>query len=248
MVERYRYTTPAGHETVLQLDEADAAARGLTEADLFTEGPRTTRARSARYELTPAYGAIAALERGVRSVCLAIIGDSTGTDTDEWFGIMGQLVGRDWPGYATWHRPWNDTTQEYDPPEVLRAGTANGSTERRAALGTAGAMSYSGTAGAGDHDVRARLLPDDGWAPGGAASVRVILSRYNAAGSSRGWLFYLDEAGKLCWTWSAAGSADTGTVKSTAAVPFAAGTPGCVRVVFDVDNGAAGSTDRKSVV
>lgn len=38
-LKKYRYTTEAGHETVLKLNEADAELRGLTDDDLAETAP-----------------------------------------------------------------------------------------------------------------------------------------------------------------------------------------------------------------
>ncbi len=186
-------------------------------------------------------GVKAALTRGVASTCVQILGDSTGTDTNEWFGVMGQRLGDDFPEYTVRWRQWNTTSQEYDLPSDLQTGTGNGGGERYVLLAS-GAMNYTGTAAAADHEVRAKVMPTAGWAPGGGAALRTIVSRYNASGSNRAFHFAINESGNLTWTWSANGTSDVATVVSTAAVPFANGTAGWVRVTFDVDNGASGNT------
>jgi hypothetical protein len=38
-LKKYRFTTDAGHETVLKLNEADAELRGLTDDDLVDQAP-----------------------------------------------------------------------------------------------------------------------------------------------------------------------------------------------------------------
>lgn len=197
-------------------------------------------------------GVVSTLRRGTRSTCAQIIGDSTGTDPDEWFGVMIRNLAALFPAYTLLWRQWNDTTQEYDLPTGLRintasptapfqVGTANGGTERLATL-TSGGMNWaSWPTNTGDHDIRAKIAPSTSWAPGGAAATRTILSHYNASGSNRGWVLWLNASGFLNWTWSAAGTADTATATSTLAVPFTGTNPGWVRVVHDLDNGATGS-------
>jgi hypothetical protein len=145
--------------------------------------------------------------------------------------------------YSLVWRAWNVTDERFDAPEVLQNGTGNGGGERRTNLGATGAMKFVNTSqGTGDTEVSVKLLPADGWAPGGAASIRTIASRWNTSAGTKGWIFYLDETGHLCWKWSADGSAELGPVMSTAAVPFEDATAGSVRVLFDVNNGAAGNT------
>lgn len=38
-LKKYRFTTDAGHETTLKLNEADAELRGLSDADLVDAAP-----------------------------------------------------------------------------------------------------------------------------------------------------------------------------------------------------------------
>lgn len=38
-LKKYRFTTEAGHETVLKLNDADAELRGLTDGDLVDSAP-----------------------------------------------------------------------------------------------------------------------------------------------------------------------------------------------------------------
>jgi hypothetical protein len=40
-LQKYRYTTEAGHETILKLSSADAELRGLNDEDLVDPGPAT---------------------------------------------------------------------------------------------------------------------------------------------------------------------------------------------------------------
>lgn len=196
-------------------------------------------------------GVVAALRRAVRSTCVALIGDSTGDDvitgsggTDhEWFRVLADAMAARYPGWTVAIRHWNPTStvMAYGPLEVLTTGTLNGGGERYASM-EGGTLSYPGSGTAADMEVYAKVRPTDGWAPGGAAALRTIVSRYHASGSNRGWYFALDQDGKLNFTWSSTGSADAFATLSTVAVPFTGATDGWVRATLDVDNGSSGNT------
>lgn len=194
-------------------------------------------------------GVKAALARKIRSTTIQLIGDSTGDSLDqvtglpnnEWFTVLGAAIGAANPYWSVWHRRWNTATEVYDLPTVIQAGTGNGGGDRYA-LFNGGTLQFTSTFGpTADHYVTAKILPNS-WAPGGASAQRTIVCRYSStSGSNRGWYMALDETGHLVWVWSATGAADVATVTSTAVVPFANGTPGWVKVEFDVDNGASGN-------
>jgi hypothetical protein len=82
-------------------------------------------------------------------------------------------------------------------------------------------------------------MPTTGWAPGGTTQ-RAILANYDTVTSARSFAFHVRNDGKLDFIYSTDGLAGV-TKLSSAAVAFTDGTAGWVRVVHDVDNGAAGN-------
>lgn len=195
-----------------------------------------------------AAGVLAKLNRGAQSpsVCLQIIGDSTGTDLTEWFGVMSKKIAAKYTTHTLLWRPWNTTTQWFDPPQKVTTGTANGGVDRYATFAGAGQLQHAGSSqfpgstSSQDFDIFAKIKPTD-WKPGGAAAKRTLVARWQGAGS-RSWAFFIDETGKLGFEWSADGTATSGTVLSTVAVPFTGSSTAWVRVQFDADNGASGNT------
>lgn len=89
----------------------------------------------------------------------------------------------------------------------------------------------------GDIDVRADLWPES-WTP---ATNLMLAHKYVASGNQRSWFFGLLSDGRLEFAWSPDGnSASRIFTFSTVVVPHT--TRGAVRVVLDVNNGAAGNT------
>lgn len=195
-------------------------------------------------------GIIATLKRGQRSVCLAMLGDSTGDGKEvgtgnpvsEWTQVFTQKLAADYPGYTLLERQWNDTNQSYDQPLTRQTGTINSGTARCAifTVGAPGALQYTGTAITGDIDIRIKVAPAD-WTPSGD---QTLAARWDAAGG-RSWLLVLKANGTLGWNWSTTGASGVGEKVSTTGVQTASGvadgSPLWVRVTFDVDNGAAGN-------
>lgn len=196
-------------------------------------------------------GVKAALERKEMSTVLQIIGDSTGTDLTEWFGVLVQKIAKDNPEYSLLWSKYEaslDTTGGWDQRVLVRQGTGGHvlpGTERGAAL-TAAQLSYasSSVVNTADLDLRVKVQPID-WVPGGAAAKRTLVARWGNA-ASRVFTFFIDEAGKLGFEWSANGTATVATVLSSVAVPFAAGTEApakaTVRCTFQLNNGSSGNT------
>jgi hypothetical protein len=60
---------------------------------------------------------------GRESAALQVLGDSTGNEPTEWVYLLAQWLGTQYPRYAVRHRLWNDSTQTYDAPTVVSAGT-----------------------------------------------------------------------------------------------------------------------------
>lgn len=182
-------------------------------------------------------GVMSTLRFGVRSCCIQLAGDSTGDAADEWFALLGQQLGAGYPSYSVWFAPWNDAAQRHDAPTVLRSGSS--AVRRRATFAT-GELGHAGSGQiTGDLDIRAKLMPTPVWAPNDA-STRVFAAKYDSAGNQRSWFAQVSASGRLQLVWSADGT-NTVTATSTAVLPFADGQPGWVRIVHDVDNGAAGN-------
>lgn len=64
------------------------------------------------------------LKRGIEDVVLAVLGDSTGNENDEWVYLTGQYLAGKYPAYKVLHRLWNDTNQNYDAAVTIGNGAA----------------------------------------------------------------------------------------------------------------------------
>lgn len=180
-------------------------------------------------------GVVARLRRG-QSAVLHLGGDSTGDETDEWFGLLGQALGRQYPNHSVIHRKWNDGNQNYDPPTYLQTGSAG----ERYAKFASGQLTYSATSITGDLDVFHRVRATD-WTSG---SGQILSARWETTGNQRAWQFSISATGRPTFLWSADGTNTVATITSSAAVSFTDGNWGWVRVTFDVDNGASGNDVR----
>lgn len=194
---------------------------------------------------SPAAGVIGTLKRGIRSCSLAIGGgDSTADDTLlEWFGLLGQKLQALYPAYTLRGRDWSNANQDFGMPYDIVAGTGNGGGERATASvgGQVFFQPLTVPGIAGDVDIRVKLLPVT-WNPGASASEWLVAKYDGADPNGRSVNLGLISGKFLQFKWSVDGTAGTAVSKSsTAAVPFADGTAGWVRVVHDVDNGAAGN-------
>lgn len=197
-------------------------------------------------EVRPAVAGVkAVLVRGKRSVVMQTVGDSTGDAQPEWFGLLGQSIGAGYPAYSVLWRAWSDSLQQYLKPVTLQTGPAgdryalfNGTAGRQHPCGAA----YGTATIPGDLEVEAKIMPTigTGWKGGSSATAGDIVSHYGASGGTS-WAFGIQLDGKPFLLWRDTG----GTLRvatASAAVPFADGTPGWIRVTHDVDNGAAGNT------
>lgn len=200
--------------------------------------------RKATYQ-TPGAGVTATLARGIRSCAIAIGGgDSTADDTvNEWFGLLGKKLQTAYPAYTLRRRDWSDTTQDFAQPIDVVAGTGNGGGERYV-NSTGGNVFFQPLTVAGitgDVDLRVKLLPT-AWNPG-ASNSEWLLAKYDGAATDGRCVHFGLISGKfLQFKWSSDGTAGNAVSKSsTAAVPFADGTAGWLRVVHVVNNGAAGN-------
>lgn len=157
-------------------------------------------------------------------------GDSTGNEATEWVALLATDIGAANPAYTVRHWVWNDTTQLYDRPVSLQTGAAG-----RAYVQTAGVSpAWYGPALAGDLDVRINLKNVD-WSNG---AVQTLVARQGSSGSYS-FKFGLNSTGLMTMSWSSDGTTFNPT-KFGGAVPFADNAEGWLRVVLDVDNGAAG--------
>lgn len=183
---------------------------------------------------SPAAGVIAALNRSFATV-VQLVGDSTGDQSTEWFGLLGAKLGTDFSNYNVLYRPWNLSTQFYDIPTVMQSGPSGQS----ALTFASGAVNYTGdNLTANDLDVRLRLKPTS-WASGG---LQVPMCKWASTGNQMSWWFGYTSTGLLCLTWTTSGAAGTQVQKfSTVVNGFTAGTEHWIRATLDVDNGASGS-------
>lgn len=195
-------------------------------------------------------GVVSTLRRGQRSVCVALVGDSTGdgklvgagTNVDEWPQVLLKKLAADNPVYTLMEKRWNDTNQGYDAPITWQAGLGNAASGAglRGALfaaGTPGSMQYQGAAITTDLDVRVQVNPAS-WTP---AAAQTIAAKWEATSNQRSWLILLNTAGTLGFNWSTGGTAGVGQQNSTVAVStgtgFVNGQPFWVRVTLTVATG-----------
>jgi hypothetical protein len=192
-------------------------------------------AASAHPASAAALGVKATLTRGYHSTAIQVLGDSTGDESDEWFGVLADKLGTAYPTYSVIWRSWNVTNQMYDAPVARTAGTANGGGDRYVEIVNGGMKHVNAVARTGAVEVRAKVRPNGGWKPGGAAASRTIAARWNASGTNRGWIFALSETGFLTFERSTDGATSAATFTSTVAVPFAT-EAGWVRVAYNNAN------------
>lgn len=240
-------------EPLLKEGTADAiASRWLTDPGPATDFVLTGKQASdllgkASIPLpsSPAAGVIATLKRGIRSCALAIGGgDSTADDTLlEWFGLLGKKLQALYPAFTLRGRDWSNANQDFGVPYDIVAGTGNGGGERY--VNSVGGQVFFlplTTAGiAGDVDIRVKLNPVS-WNPGASASEWLVAKYDGADPTGRSVNFGLISGKFLQFKWTTDGTAGTVVSKSSSAgVPLTDGTAGWLRVVHDVDNGAAGN-------
>jgi hypothetical protein len=181
----------------------------------------------------------AALDAGTSAV-MQVLSDSTGTDTDEWFGVFGSLLGEQYAAHGVRFMAWDDvnltllnpwaTAAIKTPPageRALRLNGVNGAFHERPA---------SGAYNTGDLQVTFYAVPSGGWASGTAV---VLVADYAASGTERTWFLRCDADGTLRFQWSADGTNLQTAATSSVVVPAAAL---AVRVTLDVDAGATNHT------
>jgi hypothetical protein len=225
-------TGVAGDTLSITRASESSTARTVVAGDVIYQGLTAAMLESRTRPHPAAAGIVAGLVRGRRSVVLQNTGDSTGDASDDWLGLLGQLIGVR-HDYSVTFRQWNDTNQQYDmAATTLRLAAAG---ERYYDLRGAQGFSRTGANVAGDLDLRVKALPDS-WTTG----PQVLISKYDTPGNQRSLFFAVTAGGFPQLLWSVDGTATISAV-ATAPVPFGAGTPGWVRVQHDVNNGAGGN-------
>ncbi|MGW8936901.1 SGNH/GDSL hydrolase family protein [Gordonia terrae] len=66
---------------------------------------------------------VSMLQRDYQDINLALLGDSTGNESGEWFRLMLVRLAGQFPKYTIVYRLWNHGAQAYDAPETLQVGT-----------------------------------------------------------------------------------------------------------------------------
>lgn len=84
----------------------------LSEAELST-----TFARSIPSRL------VSTMRRSVEDAVLGVLGDSTGNETTEWIYRLLTWLGTVFPSWTIVWRVWDDTSQAYEAPVTIQAGT-----------------------------------------------------------------------------------------------------------------------------
>jgi lysophospholipase L1-like esterase len=177
------------------------------------------------------------LKRGLEPLCISTLGDSTGNNIAEWFGLTMSWLAPYFHNYTFNYKLWADTTQSYNSIFTKLQEGANGdayalfSNTSGRYIATPHNASFAIT---GDIDLRAKVALDD-WTPSTAA---YLINRLGSAGS-RGYVLYIDSAGKIALYFSPNGT-DLVLKVSTVAVPANDGEAIWVRATLDVDNGAGG--------
>ena len=228
--------TAAVVDSVLADPTSAASIRQSTTIDgaLVADRPRQAQTFAPRGDMF--MGLAAALKYSTDSVGVQVVGDSTTTPDTAWFRLVANDIAAQFPAITTHYRKWNDTKQDYDRPVVIN--TAAGG--RRAMVIAADASPtgrvHKGASIIGDLDVAVNMK-NPLWVGGGN---QIPVAKW-ISDTDRSWALYLTNTGALRIQWSADGSTWVGDKTSTAVVAFADNTEGWIRVVIDVDNGAAGN-------
>lgn len=203
------------------------------------EGPRGLRGSSAGTPEVAAF--MRKLHYGGQAACVTILGDSTGDAVDEWAYRTFNSLSQSFPAYTFLYRTWNIAGECYDPPTVVRLGTAGERFARGTGVTSPAALAdrsftapgIAANTTTGDLDVRVRVKLNTQPVIAGS-----LCAKYNAAGS-RSWRFEITAAGNLYLGWSADGTneiavATTGGVLTGSVVNQAT----WLRATLDVDNGS----------
>lgn len=225
---------PSGAYADLTSRLADALLSETDVADTVgTDGPLDA-ALSASYASilsTPpgaaAMGLRARLAGGI-TTGIAVIGDSTGNDTNEWAALVANSVATAHPEFTVQHALWDDTAQDCLPATVLQTGTAGIQyldTTSHTVCKTMAQADTVHTPGVLDIRVKASLTS---WTAPAAMS---ILAARNGDAPNRSWYFGIATSGKPVIYVSTDGSALLTKAASTA-LTTTANTVQWVRVVY----------------
>lgn len=213
---------------------------GTAWVDATDAAEVTTRrgfTRSAAAALTPL---VDALDDGLRSTAIQILGDSTGNDPTEWPTLLATAIAADYPAWSVHTRLWSDATQDYAPPVTITTGTAGG----RFLDGSTGTSTRRLDPSVSPHiagviDARFRMSLTD-WTP--AAQLNV--GGKSDAPGFRGWYLFINSTtGRPGFAWSVDGTA-VAAMSAYGAPVVADGETIWLRVVFTPDNGAGNRTAR----
>lgn len=200
----------------------------IDEANSYTDA-----ALKQAFALTPLSSA---LESGLGSTGVGIIGDSTGNETTEWVHLCAVAAAAKYPAFEVRHRVWDNVAQRFPAPLIVSA-----SNDPRHLPFTAVAfqtLTWTAPAIVGDLVVEAEILPTS-W----TGSEQVIAGQFpTAAANQRAWYFYITTTGDLAFNWTT-----DGTTLQTAATSGAWTKPAgkvFVKVELDVDNGSSQHTVR----
>jgi lysophospholipase L1-like esterase len=180
------------------------------------------------------------LNRQMEPAVIAVQGDSTGNNVNEWVYLLAQWFASRFPYYTVKHSLWNDTLQCYDTPTTVSVGTAGKAYAQHTNVNTDAFVITDSTALhiTGDIDLRIHCNADS-WISGAG---QVLISKLGA-GDERAFSLYISSIGKPTFYWSPDGTAGAlRNAVSTVALPTQNGTDLWIRCTLDVDNGASGYT------
>ena len=189
-----------------------------------------------RTATTDATYLMSALALGQESVAWQVLGDSTGNGDNEWINLTADYLAAAYPAYTVDYRIWNTTTIDYEAPVRKQTGP-NG--DRYVPYGVAG-ISYQPDSVensiTGDLDLRIDFSCDN-WATG----AEQVVAAKGAASGNRSFWFDVSATGTPQLFWTADGTTMIGKQIASGWTVPANGVRKLLRVVLDVDNGAAGN-------
>jgi hypothetical protein len=182
-------------------------------------------------------GLMAALDAGLRSTGVQVIGDSTGVPTWQWVYLTSSWLAARYPALTFQVLPWNATSQDYDAPAIQQTGAAG----ERYALFTGPGSGQTAfitdspeTSITGDLDIRVKVSMDS-WTP---AATQVFVCKFSGGGGQYSFRFYVSNnySNYPRFEWSTDGTALKGAAPTTWTVP-AAGATKFLRVTLAVATG-----------
>lgn len=217
---------------ISNIDTTDAAVKAGFELPGSQSGAYLAATIAA--ETTPlqpaalaALGLRASLDAGV-TTGLAVIGDSTGNDDNEWARQMVEAIATAHPEYTVQEALWSDTAQDAAPGVVIQTGTAGIQYLDCASHAVNRSLAVADsphTAGVLDIRVKARLAS---WTAPAVAPV--LAARFQDA-PNRSWYFTIPTSGRPALYVSTDGTNLLGKVSDTA-LATAPNTTQWVRVVY----------------